>query len=41
MSKIVYESESKLAEMAEKVKEFVATGGEIYHGNLPKGTKEF
>ncbi|MDQ3180242.1 MAG: phosphomethylpyrimidine synthase ThiC, partial [Acidobacteriota bacterium] len=23
--------------MSEKAKEFVATGGEIYHGNLPDG----
>jgi phosphomethylpyrimidine synthase len=26
--------------MAEKAKEFVATGSEIYHGNLPDGAKE-
>jgi len=26
--------------MAEKAKEFVATGSEIYHGNLPEGAKE-
>ena len=26
--------------MAEKAKEFVATGGEIYHGNLPEEAKE-
>jgi len=25
--------------MAEKAKEFVATGGEIYHGNLPEGAR--
>jgi len=26
--------------MSEKAKEFVATGSEIYHGNLPDGAKE-
>ena len=26
--------------VAEKAKEFVATGSEIYHGNLPDGAKE-
>lgn len=26
--------------MAEKAKEFVATGSEIYHGNLPEGGKK-
>jgi phosphomethylpyrimidine synthase len=26
--------------MSEKAKEFVATGGEIYHGNIPEGAKE-
>ena len=26
--------------MAEKSKEFAATGSEIYHGNLPEGAKE-
>ena len=26
--------------VAEKAKEFVATGSEIYHGNLPEGAKE-
>jgi phosphomethylpyrimidine synthase len=26
--------------MAEKSKEFAATGSEIYHGNLPEGTKQ-
>jgi plasmid stability protein len=26
--------------MAEKSKEFLATGAEIYHGNLPEGVKE-
>ena len=26
--------------MAEKAKEFVATGSEIYHGNLPEGGHE-
>jgi len=32
------EAEKALAVgMAEKAKEFVVTGGEIYHGNLPKG----
>lgn len=32
------EAEKALAVgMAEKAKEFVATGGEIYHGNLPEG----
>ncbi len=32
------EAEKALAVgMAEKAKEFTATGGEIYHGNLPEG----
>jgi len=32
------EAEKALAVgMAEKAKEFVATGSEIYHGNLPDG----
>lgn len=26
--------------MAEKAKEFTATGSEIYHANLPEGSKE-
>lgn len=26
--------------MVEKAKEFMATGSEIYHGNLPEGAKE-
>jgi len=35
------EAEKALAVgMSEKAKEFVATGSEIYHGNLPNGTKE-
>ena len=25
--------------MSAKAKEFVATGSEIYHGNVPEGTK--
>jgi phosphomethylpyrimidine synthase len=25
--------------MSEKAKEFVETGGEIYHGNVPEGVK--
>ncbi len=42
-----YAKEQGLAEekalavgMSEKAKEFVATGGEIYHGNIPDGAKE-
>jgi|CXWL01.1.fsa_nt_gi phosphomethylpyrimidine synthase len=35
------EAEKALAVgMSEKAKEFVATGSEIYHGNLPEGAKE-
>ena len=35
------EAEKSLAVgMAEKAKEFLATGSEIYHGNLPDGAKE-
>ncbi len=35
------EAEKALAVgMAEKAKEFVATGSEIYHGNIPEGAKE-
>ena len=35
------EAEKALAVgMAEKAKEFTATGSEIYHGNLPEGAKE-
>ncbi len=35
------EAEKALAAgMAEKAKEFVATGSEIYHGNIPDGAKE-
>ena len=35
------EAEKALAVgMAEKAKEFVATGSEIYHGNLPDGSKD-
>ncbi len=35
------EAEKALAVgMSEKAKEFVATGSEIYHGNLPEGSKE-
>jgi phosphomethylpyrimidine synthase len=34
------EAEKALAVgMSAKAKEFVETGGEIYHGNLPDGTK--
>ena len=35
------EAEKALAvRMAEKAAEFVETGSEIYHGNLPEGAKE-
>ena len=35
------EAEKALAVgMAEKAKEFTATGSEIYHGNVPEGAKE-
>jgi phosphomethylpyrimidine synthase len=34
------EAEKALAVgMSEKAREFIATGGEIYHGNVPEGTK--
>ena len=37
----IEEAERALAVgMSEKAKEFVATGSEIYHGNLPEGAKE-
>jgi phosphomethylpyrimidine synthase len=35
------EAEKALAVgMSEKAKEFISTGAEIYHGNLPEGVKE-
>jgi len=35
----VTEEKALAVGMAEKAKEFVATGGEIYHGNLAEGAK--
>jgi phosphomethylpyrimidine synthase len=35
----VAEEKALAVGMSEKAKEFVATGGEIYHGNLPEGAK--
>lgn len=29
----------EILQLAEKAKEFLATGSEIYHGNLPDGVK--
>jgi phosphomethylpyrimidine synthase len=34
------EEKALAAGMAEKSREFLATGGEIYHGNLPEGAKD-
>ncbi|MGD9588969.1 MAG: phosphomethylpyrimidine synthase ThiC [Pyrinomonadaceae bacterium] len=36
----VAEEKALAVGMSEKAKEFVETGGEIYHGNLPDGAKE-
>jgi phosphomethylpyrimidine synthase len=36
----VEEEKALAVGMAEKSKEFLETGGEIYHGNLPEGAKE-
>ncbi len=36
----VAEEKALAVGMAEKAKEFVATGSEIYHGNVPDGTKD-
>jgi phosphomethylpyrimidine synthase len=36
----VEEEKALAVGMTEKAKEFVATGSEIYHGNLPDGAKE-
>ena len=35
----IKEEKAFAAGIAEKAKEFVATGGEIYHGNLPEGAR--
>jgi phosphomethylpyrimidine synthase len=35
----VTEEKALAVGMAEKSKEFTATGSEIYHGNLPEGVK--
>jgi phosphomethylpyrimidine synthase len=35
----VAEEKALAVGMGEKAKEFVATGGEIYHGNVPEGAK--
>ena len=37
----VSEEKALAAGMSEKAKEFVQTGGEIYHGNISKGAKEY
>ncbi len=36
----VSEEKALAVGMSEKAKEFVATGSEIYHGNLPEGGHE-
>ncbi len=36
----IEEEKALAAGMAEKAKEFVATGAEIYHGNIPEGAKD-
>jgi phosphomethylpyrimidine synthase len=36
----VTEDKALAVGMSEKAKEFVATGGEIYHGNIPEGAKQ-
>lgn len=38
--KISKEEKALAVGMREKAKEFVATGSEIYHGNLPGSAKE-
>ena len=37
---VIPKDQAERLRMAEKVKEFVAVGSEIYHGNLPEGAKE-
>jgi hypothetical protein len=36
----IHTGKLSLSGMAEKAKEFAATGSEIYHGNLAEGAKE-